>query len=66
VEEAKRLCGGRVVFLLEGGYDLGAISEGTYNVVQALRGKKFKFPKTSRLKTIEGLKEILAETWKLR
>jgi acetoin utilization deacetylase AcuC-like enzyme len=66
VEEAKRLCGGRVVFLLEGGYDLGAISGGTYNVVQALRGKKFKFPKTSRLKTIEGLKEILAETWKLR
>jgi len=36
VEMARDLCGGRVVCLLEGGYDLDALSTGVCNVVRAL------------------------------
>lgn len=36
VEMARELCGGRVVCLLEGGYDLDALSTGVCNVVRAL------------------------------
>jgi acetoin utilization deacetylase AcuC-like enzyme len=64
VKEAQRFCEGKTVFLLEGGYDLDAIASGVYNVVRALRGEKFKFPKTGRLETIRELKEILTE-WDL-
>jgi acetoin utilization deacetylase AcuC-like enzyme len=37
VEQAKRLCSGGAVFVLEGGYDLRALSEGVANVLKALR-----------------------------
>jgi acetoin utilization deacetylase AcuC-like enzyme len=66
MREAERLCGGKIVLLLEGGYDLDALGGGAYNVVQALRGKRFKFPKPARLETVEELKGILAEKWDLR
>ncbi len=36
---ARELCGGRIVFALEGGYDLEALSHGVLNVAYALQGE---------------------------
>jgi len=35
---AERLCGGKVVFVMEGGYDLGALAHGWRNITRALLG----------------------------
>jgi acetoin utilization deacetylase AcuC-like enzyme len=35
---AKELCGGKIVFVLEGGYNLTALSHGVLNVAYALLG----------------------------
>ncbi len=35
---AEKLCGGRIVFVMEGGYDLEAVGMGVANVAQALLG----------------------------
>lgn len=35
---AERLCGGKIVFVMEGGYDLGALAHGWRNVARALLG----------------------------
>jgi len=35
---AKELCGGRIVFVMEGGYDLQALAHGWCNIVRALTG----------------------------
>lgn len=40
VELAEELCGGRVVFALEGGYNLKALSLGVSNSLQALLGRR--------------------------
>ncbi len=66
VDAAKRLCGGKIVFLLEGGYDLRFLSESVLNVVRAMRGEKFKIPeKVNKLKVIDDLKKALACKWGL-
>lgn len=39
IEMAKELCGGRIVFTLEGGYNLDVLSNGVLNVCYALLGK---------------------------
>jgi len=39
IEMAGELCGGRIIFVLEGGYDLEALAHGILNVVYALRGQ---------------------------
>ncbi len=36
---ARELCGGRIVFVLEGGYDLDALSHGVLNIAYALQGR---------------------------
>lgn len=36
---AQQLCGGKIVFVMEGGYDLTALSHGMRNVVHALLGE---------------------------
>ena len=36
---AQELCGGRIVFVLEGGYELEALSHGVLNIAYALQGK---------------------------
>ncbi len=36
---ARELCGGRIVFVLEGGYELDAVSHGMLNVAYALQGR---------------------------
>ena len=35
---AERFCGGKIIFVMEGGYDLEALSHGWRNIVQALLG----------------------------
>ena len=39
VDLASELCGGRVIFVLEGGYHLGALANGWTNAVRALLGE---------------------------
>jgi acetoin utilization deacetylase AcuC-like enzyme len=39
IHMAEELCGGKIVFVLEGGYDLDALSNGFLNVAYALQGR---------------------------
>jgi acetoin utilization deacetylase AcuC-like enzyme len=39
IRMARELCGGRIVFVMEGGYDLDALSHGVLNIAYALRGQ---------------------------
>jgi acetoin utilization deacetylase AcuC-like enzyme len=39
LELGKELCGGKVIFVMEGGYDLTALSHGWLNIARALLGK---------------------------
>jgi acetoin utilization deacetylase AcuC-like enzyme len=39
IRMADELCGGKIVFVLEGGYDLDALSHGMLNVAYALQGR---------------------------
>ena len=39
IKMAEELCGGRIVFLMEGGYDLTALSHGMRNIAHALLGE---------------------------
>jgi acetoin utilization deacetylase AcuC-like enzyme len=66
LSQAKKLCRGKAVFLLEGGYDLRAISESVVNVVRAMRGQKFQPPAgKDGPKVIEDVKRELSNKWKL-
>jgi len=66
IKQAERWCGGRTVFLLEGGYDLEALSGGVNNVVRAMLGGKFSLPReTTHLKVIDDVKIALSDKWLL-
>lgn len=66
IDQAKKWCRGRVVFLLEGGYDLEALASGVVYVVRAMQGEKFTPPEErTRLKVIDEVKMALAEKWSL-
>ncbi len=66
VEQAERMCGGRVVFVLEGGYLLDALADGVVNVMKTLAGEKLPMPVESRHhRVIDELKQMLASYWKL-
>jgi acetoin utilization deacetylase AcuC-like enzyme len=66
IEQAERLCGGRAVFLLEGGYDLKALSGGVVNVVKAMTGEKFHPPGEVRgLAVIDEIRLALSKRWAL-
>lgn len=66
VEQAERLCKGRVVFVLEGGYVLDALAEGVVNVVKTLAGEKPPTPvEPRRPSVIDELKRGLAGYWEL-
>ena len=66
VEQAERLCKGRVVSVLEGGYVLDALAEGVVNIVEALTGREFSPPiEPHRPSVIDELKRVLANYWKL-
>jgi acetoin utilization deacetylase AcuC-like enzyme len=66
VEQARRLCDGRTVFVLEGGYDLRALSTGVINVLKALQGEKFQPPSEGeKPKVIDEIKRVLSKKWSL-
>ncbi len=66
LDAADRACGGKVVFLLEGGYDLRFLAASVQNVIRAMRGEKFKMPeRTAKLEVIDELKEALKGKWDL-
>jgi acetoin utilization deacetylase AcuC-like enzyme len=63
LEQAEQLCRGKAVFLLEGGYDLQALSEGVTNIVKAMGGEKFQMPAEKRPKVIDDVKKALGKKW---
>lgn len=64
LDQAEKWCKGRAVFLLEGGYDLEALSGGVNNVVKAMLGGKFSPPTQSRHpKVIDEVKRALSDKW---
>jgi len=66
VEQAKRLCNGRTVFVLEGGYDLEALSGSVTNIVRALSAEKFYPPsETKHSKVIDEIRQALSKKWNL-
>ncbi|MEM1689004.1 MAG: histone deacetylase [Candidatus Hadarchaeales archaeon] len=65
LETAKKVCGGRVVFVLEGGYNLKALGESVTNVIKALRGAKFRSPIKREIKVVETLKNFLSWKWRI-
>ncbi|MFN4133327.1 MAG: histone deacetylase family protein [Candidatus Hadarchaeales archaeon] len=64
VEMAGKICDGKTVFLLEGGYSLKAMEEGVVNVVKALNGEKFAPPGEKSLAVIGALRKALEKWWK--
>lgn len=65
LEAAEKICGGRVVFVLEGGYDLKALGESVVNVIKALRGTKFSKPVEREIGVVEKLRDVLSWKWKI-
>ena len=66
VEQAGKLCGGRAMFVLEGGYALDALAGGVLNVVKAMIGEGPPLPTGAhRPRVIDELKRVLANYWKL-
>jgi acetoin utilization deacetylase AcuC-like enzyme len=66
VDTAEKTCGGKVVVVLEGGYDLDAISESARNVVLALTGRRFRVPEPENSPAVvEELKQVLGRWWRL-
>ncbi|MEW6592754.1 MAG: histone deacetylase [Candidatus Hadarchaeota archaeon] len=66
VAQAEKICGGKAVFLLEGGYDTHALSEGVVNVVRAMQGERFSTPKENRPGVIDEVKKVLSGKWSFR
>jgi len=66
VKQAEHLCGGKVVFVLEGGYALEVIGEAAANLTKALVGREFASPpEHRRLPVIGELKRLLAKYWSM-
>ncbi|MDI6884236.1 MAG: histone deacetylase [Hadesarchaea archaeon] len=66
LEQAERWCGSKTVFLLEGGYNLEALSGGAVNIVKAMAGEKFSPPtEVRRPKIIDEIKQALSKKWDL-
>ncbi len=66
VGQANRLCGGKAVLTLEGGYALKPLSDAAVNVVKVLVGQGRELPPGGRsLPVINELKEKLASYWKI-
>ncbi|MFW9830866.1 MAG: hypothetical protein ACFFD8_03750, partial [Candidatus Thorarchaeota archaeon] len=76
MELAQKVCQGRVVMFLEGGYDLQALSESVYNTLVAMSGSGtpvHEKPPTEDTRIQKYLTTLLAETrnvlkpwWNLR
>jgi len=66
IQQAERMCESRVIFLLEGGYDLNALSGGVLNIMKVMRGERFS-PTTEpkHPEVIDEVKLALSDKWKL-
>jgi len=72
--EATKMCNGRIVIFLEGGYDLKAISQGILSEIAVLGDLNIEFPEKApktepgveeyNRKMISKLEEILSPYWK--
>ena len=66
IEQAERVCKGRAVFVLEGGYALDALAGGAVNIVKVMTGEKIPASvKPRRPSVIDELKRVLVNYWKL-
>jgi acetoin utilization deacetylase AcuC-like enzyme len=68
VEAAEACCPGRLVFVLEGGYDLAALASGVAAVLRTLLGEEPAAPEERRADrstqaVIAGLRMRLAPRW---
>jgi len=65
LEQAEKLCGGRVVLVLEGGYSLEALGEGAAHVMRVLKGERPPMPTGRREEVVSELKRVLSSCWSL-
>jgi acetoin utilization deacetylase AcuC-like enzyme len=66
VDQAEKLCRGRVVLVLEGGYALDALADAAVRIVKVLTGEKPSLPTELRHPAvIDELKRRLASYWSL-
>ncbi len=61
------LTGGKLVLLLEGGYDLDALAGSVRACLEVLRGRREEFPSGARhsLEAVRASREALGGTWRL-
>ncbi|KXB00355.1 hypothetical protein AKJ47_02780 [candidate division MSBL1 archaeon SCGC-AAA261G05] len=64
-EQSEKLCGGRTVLVLEGGYNLDVIGDSNVEVVKALTGKESTSPpsKGPTPQVVEEVKDTLSDYW---
>jgi len=66
VDQAEKFCDGRVVLVLEGGYSLDALADGSVRILKVLTGEKPALPtKIRHPVVIDELKRMLKGYWKL-
>jgi acetoin utilization deacetylase AcuC-like enzyme len=64
VDQAEKLCEGRVVLALEGGYSLDALADGNVRILKVLTGDKPPFPtKIRHPSVIDEVKRVLTKYW---
>jgi acetoin utilization deacetylase AcuC-like enzyme len=65
VDQAEKLCDGRVVLVLEGGYSSDALADGSVRILKVLTGEKLALPtKIHHPIVIDELKRMLKDYWK--
>lgn len=66
VEQAKKICGGRVVLVLEGGYAVDAIAGAAVNIVRVLTGWSPPLPTGQKgPEVVDEVRRALADHWGL-
>jgi acetoin utilization deacetylase AcuC-like enzyme len=66
VQLAEQCCGGKVVMLLEGGYDLDALAQSVHACVEVLSGRRDEFPHgagVSASRVVQHAREVLRPHW---
>ncbi|MDI6820522.1 MAG: histone deacetylase [Candidatus Hodarchaeaceae archaeon] len=66
VKQAGKLCGGRVVLVLEGGYAVDAVAGAAVNIVRVLTGWSPPLPtEQKRPEVVDDIRRALADCWRL-
>jgi acetoin utilization deacetylase AcuC-like enzyme len=63
---ADEVCGGRLILLLEGGYDLDGLAQSTHACLQVLTGERHDFPSgpgVSASRAIRHARQVLSPFW---